>query len=198
MDERGDALRMLGVSKTFEEPIRGVQDGKGHLWPVDQRGKAPTVAFARFAKEHGFDAAARTKRFFDETQAFDADRARLRGKASAQRHTKFLEPPIVAAGKNSGRGCGRRGTGGFAWSGHYPERSKFRVLEANRLNGWKGPRTIAPKRTAEEKTEAATSKVRLYTDLAAESTGSSRRDSVAATKRAWIPASNSKERRRAA
>jgi hypothetical protein len=92
------------------------------------------MAFAGFAEEDSFDAAAGAKGFFDEADAFDADGAGFRGKATAQGHAEFLEPAIVAAGEDSRRGCGRAGgvTRGFAGGSHQVERNKFRAWEANR------------------------------------------------------------------
>ena len=78
------------------------------------------MAVSGFAEEHRFDAAARAKRFFDEADAFDANRAGFCWQIAAERQTEFLEPAIVAAGKYSGSGCSRAGSvaGGFAGCGH--------------------------------------------------------------------------------
>lgn len=95
------------------------------------------VAFAGLAEEDRFDAAAGTKRFFDEADAFDANGAGFRGKTAAERHAEFFEPAIVAAGEDSGRGCARCGASGFAGGGHQGERSKFRAREVS------GPRLKA-------------------------------------------------------
>lgn len=83
------------------------------------------MAFAGLAEEDCFDAAAGAKRFFDEADAFDADGAGLRGKTAAERHAEFFEPAIVAAGEDSGHGCARCGTSGFAGGGHCRQGNKF-------------------------------------------------------------------------
>src|SRR5271168_1523299 len=58
MDQRGDALRMLGVGKAFEEAVGGAKRGKSHFWPVDQRSESLVMTFAGFAEEDRFDGAA--------------------------------------------------------------------------------------------------------------------------------------------
>jgi hypothetical protein len=63
---------MLGVGEAFEETIVGAQLGKSHFGPVDERGEAFAMAFAGFAEEDSFDAAAGAKGFFDKADAFDA------------------------------------------------------------------------------------------------------------------------------
>jgi hypothetical protein len=93
------------------------------------------VAFAGFAEEYGFDAAAGAKRFFDQAHAFNAHGAGLRGQTAAQRHAKHFEPAIVAAGQDSGRGSRCSVASGLAGGGHQGERSKFRGPEANRAGG---------------------------------------------------------------
>ena len=90
------------------------------------------VAFARFAEEYGFDAAAGAKCFFDQADAFDANGAGLAGQTAPQCHAKLFEPAIVAAGQHPGRGCRSSVAIGLAGSGHQGERSKFRGREANR------------------------------------------------------------------
>jgi hypothetical protein len=127
MNKRGDALGMFGVRETFKETIRSPQRGKRHFCFANERCEAFAMALAGFAEEDGFDWATRAKRFFDEANAFDSYGAGFRGQAAAQRHAEFLEPTIVAAAEDarSVRGCS--GAGGFAWSDHYGERSKFRV-----------------------------------------------------------------------
>src|ERR1700686_5828474 len=126
MHERGDALRMLGVGKAFKEAIGRAQGWKSHFRPADQRGETFVVAFARFAKEHRFNPTAGAKRFFDEADAFDADRAGLRGQTAAERHAEFLEPSIVAAREDAGRGSPCSAAGGFAWRGHQGSVANFR------------------------------------------------------------------------
>src|SRR5580700_1888705 len=123
---------MLGVGQALEEAVGGAQGWKSHFRPADERSETFVVAFAGFAEEYGFDAAAGAKRFFDQAEAFDADGAGLRGQTAAQRHAKFFEPAIVAAGQDPGRGCGGSVASGLAGSGHPGERSKFRGPEANR------------------------------------------------------------------
>jgi hypothetical protein len=90
------------------------------------------MAFAGFTEEDRFDAAARAKRFFNEAHAFNTNRARLRGKATTERHAEGFEPAIVAAGQDTWRGAASSASGGFSGSGHQWERNKFRRLEANR------------------------------------------------------------------
>ena len=99
MNQRGDALRMLGVGKAFEEAVRGAKDRKSHFGPVDEGGETFVMAFAGFAEEYGLNAAARAQRFFDEAHAFDADEAAFRGQAAAEGYAELLEPAIVAAGE---------------------------------------------------------------------------------------------------
>ncbi len=127
VDESGDALRMLGVGKAFEEAVGGAQNGESHFRPANKRSEAIVMALAGFAEENRFDAAAGTKRFFDEADAFDADRAGFRGQTAAERHAEFLEPAVVAASEDSGRDCvcASSVAGGFAWGGHQWERNKF-------------------------------------------------------------------------
>ena len=103
-DERGDALRMLGVGDALEQAIGGAQDRDSDFGAIDQRREAFMVAFAGFAEEDGLDRAAGAQRFFDQADAFDADAAGFGGQAAAQGDAKFLEPAIVAAG--DGRGAG--------------------------------------------------------------------------------------------
>src|SRR5579863_1115804 len=75
----GDTLRMLGVGEALEEAIGGAQLGKSHFGPVDERGEAFAMAFAGFAEEDSFDAAAGAQGFLDKAHAFDADGAGFRG-----------------------------------------------------------------------------------------------------------------------
>ena len=78
------------------------------------------MAVAGFAEEHCLDAAAGAKRFFDEADAFDADGAGFCWQAAPERHSELFEPAVVAAGQDSGSGCGRAGSVacGFAGGGH--------------------------------------------------------------------------------
>jgi len=125
MDQGGDSLRMLGIGESFEEPVGGAQGGKTHFGPADQGSEALVVAFAGFAEEHGFDATARAKCFFDKANAFDTNRAGFRGQTAAEGHAKFLEPAVVATGEDSRRGWSRRVAGGFAGGGHGRQGNKF-------------------------------------------------------------------------
>lgn len=126
-------MRVLGVGKTFKEAIGGAQGGESNFWPANERGEAITVAFAGFAEKDRLDGAAGAQGFFDQADAFDADRAGLRGQAAAERHAELFEPAIVAAGEDAGCGCTRAGSvaSGFARSGHQGERNKFRAFEGN-------------------------------------------------------------------
>ena len=102
------------------------------------------MALAGFAEKHGLDGAAGTQRFFDEARAFDANEAVFRGQTAAQRHAKFLEPTIVAAGEYLGIAC-RLGVvaRGFARCSHILQVSKFRVknAETSELLLWSRIRT---------------------------------------------------------
>jgi hypothetical protein len=104
VDERSDALRMLGVGKAFEEAVGGAKRGKSHFWPVNQRRESLVMTFAGFAEKDRFDGATGAQGLFDEADAFDADGAGFRGQASAERQAEFFEPAILAAGEDSGRG----------------------------------------------------------------------------------------------
>src|ERR1700736_1839086 len=97
MYERSNALWMLGVGKSLEQAIGGSQDREGHFWAIDERGQALVMAFTRFAEQHRFNAAAGTKCFFNQTNAFYADAAGFSWQAAAKGQAKFLEPAIVAA-----------------------------------------------------------------------------------------------------
>src|SRR5216683_2442893 len=119
MNQRGDPLRMFSVGKAFEEAVRGAEDWKSHLGPVDEGGETFVMAFAGFAEEHGLNAAAGTQRFFDEAHAFNANEAAFRGQAAAQCHAELLEPAVVAAGEERGRTFGSRVTSGFSWRSHH-------------------------------------------------------------------------------
>ena len=125
MDQGRDSLRMLGIGESFEEPVGGAQGAKTHFEPANQGSKALVVAFAGFAEEHGFDATAGAKCFFDKANAFDTNRTRFRGQTATQGHAKFLKPAIVTAGEDSRRGLSRRVAGGFAGGGHGRQGNKF-------------------------------------------------------------------------
>jgi hypothetical protein len=101
-DQRSDALRMFGVGEAFEEPVGGLQNREGDFRTIDIGCKTFAMAFAGFAEEHGANGTTGTKRFFDKADTFDADGARLSGKAAAESHAEFLEPAIVAAGEVGG------------------------------------------------------------------------------------------------
>jgi hypothetical protein len=90
LDECGYALWMLGVGETFEEAVGGAQSGESQFRPVHERSEAFVMAFAGFAEEDGFNAAAGAESFFDEADTFDADGAGLRWQAAAKRHAEFL------------------------------------------------------------------------------------------------------------
>jgi len=90
MNQGSDPLRMFGVGKTFKQPVGGAQNGKSHLWSVDQRRKPFVMAFARFAEEHSLNAATRTERFFDKPHALDANESRF---PSASRRAELRETP---------------------------------------------------------------------------------------------------------
>ena len=131
MNQGSDPLRMFGVGKTFKQPVGGAQNGKSHLWSVDQRRKPFVMAFARFAEEHSLNAATRTERFFDKPHALDANEAVFRRQAAAQSYAKLLEPAIVAASEKRGLACCSNIACGLAGSCHQVEGSKFSSLEAN-------------------------------------------------------------------
>jgi len=61
-----------------------------------------TAANRATAEEHGLDGTAGAQRLFDETDAFDTDKAVFRGQAAAEGHAKLLQPAIVAAGEGRG------------------------------------------------------------------------------------------------
>jgi hypothetical protein len=119
LNERGDALRVFRVGKAFKESIGGTENGKSHFRPVDEGRKAFVMAFARFAEEHGLDAAAGTQRFFDQASAFDADEPILRREPAAKSHTELLEPAIVAAGEQRGIASRASAASGFSGSCHH-------------------------------------------------------------------------------
>src|SRR6266850_3747135 len=116
---------MLGIGETFEKTIGGVERGKGHLRPVNDRRETLMMAFAGFAEEHSLDAAAGEQDFFDEPGAFDADESIFRRESAAERHAEFFEPAIVAAGDERRLTSGARVASGFSRRGHHVEGSKF-------------------------------------------------------------------------
>jgi hypothetical protein len=119
MDERGDALRMFRIGKAFEEPVGGTENGKSHFRAVDERRKTFMMTFARFAEEHGLDAAAGTERFFDEPGTFNADESILRREPAAKRHAELLEPAIVSASEQRGITSRASAASGFSRRGHH-------------------------------------------------------------------------------
>ena len=143
MYERSNALWMLGVGKSLEQAIGGSQDREGHFWAIDERGQALVMAFTRFAEQHRFNAAAGTKCFFNQTNAFYADAAGFSWQAAAKGQAKFLEPAIVAAGDQGSPGArGARVLGGFYWRSHQWERSKLTPSSAIATpDGIRGART---------------------------------------------------------
>jgi hypothetical protein len=64
---------MFGIGKAFEERVRRAENGESNLGTVDERSEAVVMALSGFAEENGLDAAAGAQRFFDQTDAFDAD-----------------------------------------------------------------------------------------------------------------------------
>src|SRR5712692_6615834 len=81
MNQRGDALRVLGVGKAFKEAVGSAQRRKSHLGAVDEGGKTFVMALAGFAEEHGLNTATRTECFFDEPHPLGANETALRGQA---------------------------------------------------------------------------------------------------------------------
>src|SRR5260370_31351191 len=63
MNQRGDALWMLGVGEALKEAFGRVWDGRSHLRPVDEGRETFVMALAGFAEEHGLNAATGTQRF---------------------------------------------------------------------------------------------------------------------------------------
>lgn len=112
--ERGDALWVLGVGKTFKEAVGGAQDGEAQFGTIDEGRETFVVPLAGLAEEHGLDGTAGAQRFFDEADAFDPDEAAFRGQAAAERHAKLLEPAIVAAGEERRLPSGTNVTHGSA------------------------------------------------------------------------------------
>src|SRR5260370_9208892 len=119
MNQRGDSLRMLGVGEALEEAVCGTEDGKSHFGTVDGGREALVMAFPEFAEEHALHAAPGTQCLFDESDAFDANKAVFRGHAAAQCHAEFLEPAIVAAGEERRVVRGTSIASGFAWTCHH-------------------------------------------------------------------------------
>ena len=112
-DEGGYALRMFGIGEAIEEAVGGGEDGEGEFRAVDEGGEFGVVALARFAEKDGLDFASGGKGFFDQADAFNANRPGLGGKSATQGHTEELQPAIVAGGQRS-RG-GFDGRGHFTW-----------------------------------------------------------------------------------
>src|SRR5882672_7385992 len=90
---------VFGIGKTFEETVRGAEDGKSHFGPGDDGGETFVMAIAGFAEEHGLNVATGAQSFFDEPDTLDAYASVLRGQAAAQSHGGLLEPALVAAGE---------------------------------------------------------------------------------------------------
>ncbi len=99
MNQRGYALRVLGVGKTFKEAVGGAEDRKSHFGAVDEGSEPFVMALAGLAEEHGVNAAPGTQCFLDEPDAFDANESVFGGQTAAQGDAKLLEPAIVAAGE---------------------------------------------------------------------------------------------------
>jgi hypothetical protein len=119
MDQCGDPLRVFGIGKAFEQAVSGAKDRKCHFGPVNERSETFVVPFARFAEEHGVNAAAGTQRFFDKSDALDSHESVFRRQPAAQSHTKLLQPAIVAARKWRGLASGARASSGFSRRCHY-------------------------------------------------------------------------------
>lgn len=132
MDQSCNTLWMLGVGEALKKAVGGSQGRKSHFGPVNQRSETPVMALAGFAEEHCFDPAPGAERFFDEADAFDADRARFRGQAAAKRQAELFQPAVVAARQHSWRGSAGSAAGGFAWRSHQKERNKFTLRGAIR------------------------------------------------------------------
>ena len=77
MNERRDALGMLGIGEAFKEAIGGAESGKSHLGPVDEGRESLVMAFSGFAEEYRPNRATGTQRFFDEAHAFHANESIL-------------------------------------------------------------------------------------------------------------------------
>jgi hypothetical protein len=118
MNQRGNALGMLGVGEALEEAVGGAEDEKSHFGTVDEGRETFVMALAGFAKEHSLHAAPRTECFFDEPHALDANEAVFRGQTAAQSHAELLQPAIVAAGEKRRFACRARVASGFAESSH--------------------------------------------------------------------------------
>src|SRR5215472_11805213 len=105
---------MLGVGKTFKEPVGGAQYGEAQFGTIDEGRDTFAMPLAGLAEEHGLNGTAGAQRFFNEADAFDPDEAAFGGQPAAQRHTKLLEPAIVAAGEEGGLPSGTNVTHGSA------------------------------------------------------------------------------------
>jgi hypothetical protein len=99
LNERCNALRMLGVGKSFEEAISSAQNGESDFRAMDEGSESLAMAFAGFAEKDGLDGAAGAESFLDQADTFNANGAGSGGKTAAKSHAKFLEPAIVAAGE---------------------------------------------------------------------------------------------------
>src|SRR5215472_3457889 len=103
---------MLGVGKTFKEPVGGAQYGKTQFGTINEGRDTFAMPLAGLAEEHGLNGTPGAQRFFDEADAFDPDEAAFGGQPAAQRHPKLLEPAIVAAREESGLPSGTTVTHG--------------------------------------------------------------------------------------
>src|SRR5438105_15270005 len=131
LHQSGNALRMLGVGNALKKTVGSAKGGEAHLRAIDQWRKAFVMALAGLAEEHGLDRAAGTQRFFDQANPFDSHKAAFRGQTAAERHAKFLEPSIVAAGEERGFARVANGAGGFARRGHSWEGSRLQPASAH-------------------------------------------------------------------
>ena len=138
LDERGDALGMLGVGDAFEKAIGGQKHGEADIGAADEGGEALTVAFAGFAEKNGFDATCGAQGFFYEARAFYADVALFGGKTAAESDAKLFEPAVFAAGKEVGSG------GGFGRRGHWRKVNKFAGWKAIRVEVSSDAETCPP------------------------------------------------------
>ena len=104
---------MFGIGDSFKEAIGGGEDGEGEFRAIDEGGEFGVVALTRFAEKDGLDSTAGGEGFFDQADAFDADRPGLGGESAAEGHSEQLQPAIVAGGE--GRRRGFSGRGHFRW-----------------------------------------------------------------------------------
>jgi hypothetical protein len=91
-------LWSFGVGDAFKEMIGRSQNRECSSCRVEMRGQTSAMTLAGLAEENSFDAAARTKSFFDKTRAFNANGTAIGGQSAAKSHAEVLEPPVVAAG----------------------------------------------------------------------------------------------------